>query len=70
MRIMIEMEKNAGLQVHDGTESLDLGNGRRFSSADLGDFAGAFLNGRNRLQTRIDATQHCLSALLRTRTVL
>lgn len=47
-----------------GSERLDFGPGRSYEDPKLANFAGAFLNGAFTLRTRIDSTQHCLSALL------
>ncbi|WP_423066713.1 hypothetical protein [Devosia sp. CN2-171] len=47
-----------------GSQRLDFGPGRSYEDAKLANFAGAFLNGAYTLRTRIDSTQHCLSALL------
>ena len=63
-RLEQEMAHNLSIQVQPGQTSLTLRNGAELVAAELPDFAGAFLNGRLRLQTRIDATQHCLAAML------
>lgn len=66
-RIDAEMEKNGALQIPAGARVISLGDKRELRSPELKRFAGAFLNGRARPQIRIDATQHCLSALLKQR---
>jgi len=63
-RIGAELAYNLTLQVLPGQTGLPLREGAWLEAAELPRFAGAFLNGRTRLQTRIDATQHCLAALL------
>jgi hypothetical protein len=65
-RIGEEMSRNLALQLPAGADHIPLGEGRRLSAPELAEFSGAFLNGRLRPQVRIDATQHCLSAMLKT----
>jgi hypothetical protein len=67
IRIQAEMEKNVALQIPLGAREIPLGEKRELHSPDLKRFAGAFLNGRARPRIRIDATQHCLSAMLKQR---
>jgi len=67
IRIQAEMEQNVALQIPLGACEIPLGDMRELRSPDLKRFAGAFLNGRARPQIRIDATQHCLSAMLKQR---
>ncbi len=66
-RIGEEMKKNLALQITPGQHEIALGGGRTLTGPEIAEHAGAFLNGRQRPQIRIDATQHCLSALLKTR---
>lgn len=47
-----------------GGPRLEYGPGRFYEDPKLANFVGAFLNGAYSLRTRIDSTQHCLSALL------
>ena len=62
-RIRAEMANNRKLQIRPGQERLDLGGDVYLSAPRLSEFAGAFLAGRYRPSTRIDFTQHCLSAM-------
>lgn len=62
-RLQIELGSNLEMQIPSGAQRIDLGSGRAFVDPTLGDWAGAFRNGRYVLKTRIDYTQHCLSAL-------
>lgn len=66
-RVRAEMRKNLGFQIQPGQDRLDLGNGVYLISPRLKDFVGAFVAGRKRPETRIDFTQHCLSALIKAR---
>jgi UDP-N-acetylmuramoyl-tripeptide--D-alanyl-D-alanine ligase len=66
-RIEKEMVKNLTLQIMPGQKEIVLGSGRTLSAHEIPNNSGAFLNGRQRPQIRIDATQHCLSAMLKTR---
>jgi UDP-N-acetylmuramoyl-tripeptide--D-alanyl-D-alanine ligase len=66
-RIKNEMKKNLNLQIMTEQKEINLGSGRSLAAPEIADNAGAFLNGRQRPQIRIDATQHCLSAMLRAR---
>jgi UDP-N-acetylmuramoyl-tripeptide--D-alanyl-D-alanine ligase len=66
-RIGKEMDKNLTLQILPGQQQVILGAGRTLSAPEISTNPGAFLNGRLRPQIRIDATQHCLSAMLKTR---
>lgn len=66
-RVRAEMRKNLGFQIQPGQDRLDLGDGVYLVSARLQDFTGAFVAGRKRPETRIDFTQHCLSALVKAR---
>jgi len=64
-RAHAELANSIELQILPEQTEITLGEDRSFADARLPDFAGAFLNGRYQLQTRIDLTQHCLSALLK-----
>ena len=64
-RLRQEMEKNLALQILPGQRRIDLGPGRYLVAPEIPRFQGGFLNGARRPQLRIDATQHCLSAMLK-----
>lgn len=64
-RSTAEMAKNIELQIVTDQTRFDLADTRFYQDAAMPLFAGAFLNGRHVLKTRIDYTQHCLSALLK-----
>lgn len=64
-RIEAEMAKIRTFQILPGQTSLDLGDGITLTSPALDRFTGAFVAGRKRPSTRIDFTQHCVSAFLR-----
>lgn len=66
-RIAWEMAKNLTLQIHPGQRELDLGGETSLQSPHLKNFPGAFLAGRKKPFTRIDYTQHCLSAAVKYR---
>lgn len=66
-RAAAEMEKNLGLQIGESQTRLYFDRDRYLAAADISRQAGAFLNGRYRPRVRIDATQHCLSAMLKMR---
>ena len=66
-RIAWEMAKNLTLQIKPDQPHLDLGGGTRLQSPHLVNYQGAFLAGRKKPFTRIDYTQHCLSAALKYR---
>jgi hypothetical protein len=68
-RIRQEVAHNLSIQVQPGQGGLAVREGTVLNTAELPEFAGAFLNGRLRPQTRIDATQHCLAALLQISTL-
>jgi len=63
-RILNEQHKNAEMQIRPGQTTFEPVPGTSFSSDRMPEFAGAYLNGRHRLKTRIDTTQHCLNAWL------
>ncbi len=64
-RIDREHAKILAFQIQPGQKEIRFGGGRYLYSEDIPSFAGAFLNGPFRPQTRIDSTQHCLSALVK-----
>lgn len=64
-RIKEELQKNLQFQIKEGQTRLQLAEKRYLYSEKLPQFAGAFVNGLNRPQARIDFTQHCLSALVK-----
>ena len=64
-RIVAEMKKNRGFQVRPGQRTIPHGKGAYLQPEQSAGFAGAFLNGLGRPRTRIDFTQHCLSALVK-----
>lgn len=66
-RVGQEMEKNLRLQIRPDQKYIQMGPGRYLAAPEIPDYAGAFLNGLHRPQVRIDATQHCLSALVKMR---
>lgn len=63
-RVEAELHKSIQLQILPEQTQINLGPGRFFFDDTLHQRAGAFLNGRFDLKTRIDYTQHCLSALM------
>ena len=63
-RIEAELNKSLQFQILPEQTQINLGPGRFFFDDTLHRRAGAFLNGRFNLKTRIDYTQHCLSALM------
>lgn len=60
-----ELAKDLGMQIMPGQTRLALGEDRHLLDTALDRFAGAFLNGRYSPRTRIDATTHCLWAMMR-----
>ena len=64
-RLRQEMTKNMGMQIRPEQKVLLLIGGRTLTAPELPRYAGAFINGLDRPQIRIDFTQHCLSALLK-----
>lgn len=65
MRVAKEMKKNLGLQILPDQKNIRFSKKRYLKAPELGRYAGSFFNGKYRPQIRIDATQHCLSALLK-----
>lgn len=55
---------NLALQLAGDGTRLEFGPGHYYEDPKLKNFVGAFLNGAYVLRTRVDSTQHCLSALL------
>lgn len=64
-RLSEEMEKIRQLQIPPGTSRMDFGEDIYLVSPKLRDFSGAFLEGRFRPYTRVDATAHCVSAMVK-----
>ncbi len=60
-----ELTNSLDMQIMPGQTRIALAEDRFFVDAKLAPFAGAFLNERYRPQTRIDATTHCLWALMK-----
>lgn len=65
VRVRQEMAKNRRLQILPGQQQIVFGEERMLAAPEIAEYSGAFLNGRYRPQARIDATQHCLSAMLK-----
>lgn len=64
-RIGEEMTKNRGLQIRPGQQRLELGGDASLLAPHLSEYAGAFLAGPYSPMTRIDLTQHCISAMIK-----
>ena len=64
-RLNEEMETIRHLQIPPGASRMDFGEGIYLVSPRLRDFSGAFLEGRFRPFTRVDATAHCVSAMVK-----
>jgi len=64
-RLTEEMGTIRQLQIPPNTSRMDFGEGTHLVSPRLRDFAGAFLQGRFRPYTRVDATAHCVSAMIK-----
>jgi hypothetical protein len=64
-RIERELANAFEMQIMPGQMSMALGGGRYLVDSEMDARAGAFLNGRGKPQTRIDFTQHCLSAMMK-----
>ncbi|WP_282606019.1 hypothetical protein [Pelagibius sp. Alg239-R121] len=64
-RIDWELRKNLALQIQPNQNQLDLGDETHLQSPNLKGYSGAFIAGRKKPFTRIDYTQHCLSAVLK-----
>ena len=64
-RVRQEMSKNIAMQITPDQKSLTLIGGRTLIAPEITRYAGAFINGLDRPQIRIDFTQHCLSAMIK-----
>ena len=64
-RLGEEMGTIRQLQIPPRTSRMDFGNGIYLVSPRLRDFSGAFLEGRFQPFTRVDATAHCVSAMVK-----
>jgi hypothetical protein len=62
-RIRADMDKNNAMQLQPGQDRIAYGADTYFVSPRLRDYAGAYLMGRFMLSTRIDVSQHCISAI-------
>jgi len=62
-RLEAEIAKDLAMQLPADVKAIDLGDGRSISDERLGDWAGSFRNERYGSKTRVDYTQHCLSAM-------
>ena len=63
-RIEADLPRNLALQLAGDGTRLEFGPDHYYEDPKLRNFIGAFLNGAYVLRTRVDSTQHCLSALL------
>jgi UDP-N-acetylmuramoyl-tripeptide--D-alanyl-D-alanine ligase len=63
-RIETDLPHNLSLQLVGDSTRLEFGPGQYYEDAKLKNLAGAFRNGAYVLRSRVDSTQHCLSALL------
>lgn len=63
-RIETDLPHNLRLQLAGDSTRLEFGPGQYYEDPKLKNLAGAFRNGAYVLRTRVDSTQHCLSALL------
>lgn len=70
VRAKLDTELAAQLQLQLTGDRLEFGPGRYYEDPKLKNFAGAFINGAYTLKTRIDSTQHCLSAILHYRRLI
>ena len=68
-RVKEEMTKNLQFQIKPNQEKIDFGEDRILYSQGIRNFNGAFLNGLYRPKIRIDFTQHCLSAMIKYRSI-
>lgn len=64
-RLNQEMDKALSMQIKEGQQSLVFPKGVRLDVPYLSRYRGAFLNNAHSSRTRVDYTQHCLSALVR-----
>lgn len=63
-RIETDLPYNLELQLTGDSTRLEFGPGQYYEDPKLKTLAGAFRNGAYVLRTRVNSTQHCLSALL------
>ncbi|KQU95891.1 hypothetical protein [Devosia sp. Root105] len=63
-RIDTDLPHNLGLQLTGDSTRLEFGPGQYYEDPKLKTLTGAFRNGAYVLRSRVDSTQHCLSALL------
>lgn len=63
-RVEMDLPHNLGLQLAGDSTRLEFGPGQYYEDPKLKTLAGAFRNGAYVLRSRVDSTQHCLSALL------
>ncbi len=63
-RIETDLPHNFKLQLPGDSTRLEFGSGQYYEDPKLKNLVGAFRNGAYVLRTRVDSTQHCLSALL------
>jgi hypothetical protein len=66
VRVLLSREANKvpDLQIQPGQTQMTLGGGATLNAPHLARFGGAFLAGLFEPMTRVDAAQHCLSALM------
>lgn len=69
-RLDHDLPISRALQIEALQTQVSFGTDRFYQDPKLANFVGAFRNGYYILRTRIDFTQHCLSALLRYRALL
>ena len=69
-RLDHDLPVSLALQIEALQTQVSFGADRFYEDPKLANFVGAFRNGHYILRTRIDFTQHCLSALLRYRALL
>lgn len=65
LRVDKEMKKNLRLQILPDQKRIQFSKKHYLKSPDIAQYPGAFLNGKYRPKIRIDATQHCLSAMIK-----
>lgn len=64
MLLAREADKVPHLQIQPGQTTMTLGGGATLYAPHLAHFGGSFLAGLVEPMTRVDAAQHCLSALM------
>jgi len=62
-RLELELAKNLEMQLGAGVETIDLGAGKYIVNEKLAAWAGSFRDELYGTKTRVDTTQHCLSAM-------